>query len=29
MALDLWLGGAVALGLAGYLLRALLRPESL
>ncbi|PZW39310.1 K+-transporting ATPase KdpF subunit [Humitalea rosea] len=29
MALELWLGGAVALGLLGYLLWALLRPESL
>ena len=29
MTLDLWLGGGVALGLAAYLLLALLRPESL
>jgi K+-transporting ATPase KdpF subunit len=29
MSLDLWLGGGVALGLLGYLLWALLRPESL
>jgi len=29
MPLDLWLGGGVALVLAGYLLFALLRPESL
>ncbi|MBS7790107.1 K(+)-transporting ATPase subunit F [Roseococcus sp. SDR] len=29
MALELWLGGAVALCLLGYLLWALLRPESL
>jgi len=29
MAIDLWLGGGAALGLFGYLLWALLRPESL
>jgi K+-transporting ATPase KdpF subunit len=29
MTLELWLGGAVALGLLVYLLWALLRPESL
>lgn len=29
MTLDLWLGGATALGLFLYLLWALLRPESL
>jgi K+-transporting ATPase KdpF subunit len=29
MTIDLWLGGAVAAGLFGYLLWALLRPESL
>ncbi|WP_404830604.1 K(+)-transporting ATPase subunit F [Sediminicoccus rosea] len=29
MGYDLWLGGAVALCLLGYLLWALLRPESL
>ncbi|MBR0655471.1 K(+)-transporting ATPase subunit F [Plastoroseomonas arctica] len=29
MGIDLWLGGAVAAGLLGYLLWALLRPESL
>lgn len=29
MTFELWLGGAVALGLLGYLLWALLRPESL
>ncbi len=29
MTFELWLGGGVALGLLGYLLWALLRPESL
>jgi len=29
MSFDLWLGGVMAIGLLGYLLWALLRPESL